>query len=63
MSQDYKRYVGAQIGIHNPRGERVGQVGRLRNREFFYVVVPSGFEWSSAAGGRPGPLLDRSGAH
>lgn len=31
------RYVGARIGIHNNRGERVGTVGRLRNRE--YVVV------------------------
>ncbi len=34
---DSKRYVGAQIGIHNPAGEKVGVVGRLRNRE--YVVV------------------------
>ena len=25
---DSKRYVGAQIGIHNPRGERVGRVSR-----------------------------------
>ncbi len=31
------RYVGARIGIHNPAGERVGSVGRLRNVE--YVVV------------------------
>jgi len=31
------RYVGARIGIHNPAGERVGTVGRLRNIE--YVVV------------------------
>jgi adenine-specific DNA-methyltransferase len=31
------RYVGARIGIHNPAGERVGSVGRLRNLE--YVVV------------------------
>lgn len=35
---DFKRYVGAQIGIHNPRGERVGKVGHLRNKEFLYVV-------------------------
>jgi len=35
---DYKRYVGAQIGIHNPRGERVGVVGHLRNTEVLYVV-------------------------
>ncbi len=31
------RYVGARIGIHNPAGERVGTVGRLRNIE--YVIV------------------------
>jgi adenine-specific DNA-methyltransferase len=34
------RYVGARIGIHNPAGERVGTVGRLRNLE--YVVVAGG---------------------
>jgi adenine-specific DNA-methyltransferase len=31
------RYVGARIGIHNPAGQKVGTVGRLRNVE--YVVV------------------------
>ena len=35
---DFKRYVGAQIGIHNPAGERVGEVGRLRNVEFLFLV-------------------------
>ena len=38
LEQDYKRYVGAQIGIHNPKGERVGKVSHLRNKEFIYVV-------------------------
>lgn len=38
FSVDYKRYVGAQIGIHNPRGERVGKVSHLRNREFLFLV-------------------------
>ena len=37
---DARRYVGARIGIHNPRGEKVGTVGRLRNREFLFVVGP-----------------------
>ena len=37
-SFDYKRYVGAQIGIHNPKGERVGTVSHLRNREHVFVV-------------------------
>ena len=34
----FKRYVGAQIGIHNPQGEKVGTVSHLRNKEFVYVV-------------------------
>lgn len=35
---DYKRYVGAQIGIHNLKGEKVGKVSHLRNKEYIYVV-------------------------
>lgn len=35
----HDRYVGAKIGIHNPRGERVGTVGRLRNVEYLYVLT------------------------
>jgi len=35
---DYKRYVGAQIGIHNPRGEKVGRVSHLRNKEHLYIL-------------------------
>jgi adenine-specific DNA-methyltransferase len=38
VAHDYKRYVGAQIGIYNPAGEKVGRVGHLRNREFLFVV-------------------------
>ncbi len=34
----YKRYVGAQIGIYNPSGNLVGEVGHLRNVEYIYVV-------------------------
>jgi adenine-specific DNA-methyltransferase len=37
---DSKRYVGAQIGIHNLRGERVGRVSHLRNTEVLFVVGP-----------------------
>lgn len=36
---DYKRYVGAQIGIYNPSGERVGKVSHLRNKEYLYTVT------------------------
>ena len=32
------RYVGARIGIHNPKGEKVGSVGRLRNVEYLFAV-------------------------
>ena len=33
-----RRYVGAQIGIHNLRGERVGEVGHLKNTEWLFVA-------------------------
>jgi len=35
---DHPRYVGARIGIHNPRGEKVGTVGRTRNTECLFLV-------------------------
>jgi len=38
LAFDSKRYVGAQIGIHNPGGEKVGTVGRLRNVEYLLVA-------------------------
>jgi adenine-specific DNA-methyltransferase len=38
IENDFKRYVGAQIGIHNPEGERVGTVSHLRNTEYIYVA-------------------------
>lgn len=39
---DFKRYVGAQIGIYNPSGELVGEVSHLRNKEFIFVVGTEG---------------------
>ena len=36
----YRRYVGAQIGIYNPRGEKVGRVSHLANRERLFVCGP-----------------------
>ncbi len=33
-----KRYVGAQIGIHSPQGEVVGEVSHLRNTEWLFVA-------------------------
>jgi adenine-specific DNA-methyltransferase len=37
-SHDYKRYVGAQIGIYNPSGEKVGKVSHLHNQEHLFLV-------------------------
>lgn len=39
IENDFKRYVGAQIGIHNPQGEKVGKVSHLRNKEYVYVAA------------------------
>jgi adenine-specific DNA-methyltransferase len=38
LTFDRKRYVGAQIGIHGPTGEKVGTVSRLRNIEYVFVA-------------------------
>lgn len=34
----HPRYVGHQIGVYNPKGERVGTPGPARNREHLFVV-------------------------
>ena len=39
VEKDFKRYVGAQIGVHNPKGEKVGRVSHLRNVERMYVAA------------------------
>jgi adenine-specific DNA-methyltransferase len=39
---DSKRYVGAQIGIHDPRGRKVGTVSHLRNTEYLVVAGSAG---------------------
>ena len=41
LAFDSKRYVGAQIGIHNPSGERVGKVSHTRNFEYVLVAGPT----------------------
>jgi adenine-specific DNA-methyltransferase len=38
IENDFKRYVGAQIGIYNPQGEKVGKISHLRNKEYVYIV-------------------------
>lgn len=37
---DSRRYVGAQIGIHGPSGDKVGRVSHLRNTELLFVAGP-----------------------
>ena len=41
---DYKRYVGAKIGIHNKKGKKVGKVSHLENKEYLYVLNFKGEE-------------------
>lgn len=38
LAFDSKRYVGAQIGIYNPQGQKVGKVSHLRNLEYVLVA-------------------------
>jgi adenine-specific DNA-methyltransferase len=35
---DFKRYVGAKIGIHNNKGKKVGKVSHLKNIEHIIVA-------------------------
>ena len=39
IERDFKRYVGAQIGIHDLQGKKVGSVSHLRNKEYLYIVA------------------------
>ena len=40
LAFESKRYVGAQIGIYNPDGEKVGRVSHLQNVEYVLVAGP-----------------------
>jgi adenine-specific DNA-methyltransferase len=42
LAFDSKRYVGAQIGVYNPDGKKVGRVGRTRNTEYVVIAGPAG---------------------
>ena len=37
LAFDSRRYVGAQIGIHNPQGKKVGKVSHLHNLEYMVL--------------------------
>jgi adenine-specific DNA-methyltransferase len=42
---EQRRYIGHRIGVYNPRGERVGTPGRVRNHEHLFVVgAPAGMD-------------------
>ncbi len=60
VSTDFKRYVGAQIGIFNPRGEKVGKVSHLRNKEMLFVVSPDPHRADRAAEAAARSLGDAS---
>lgn len=40
LAFDSRRYVGAQIGVYNPAGTKVGAVSHLRNHEYVVVAGP-----------------------
>jgi adenine-specific DNA-methyltransferase len=40
LAVDHPRYVGSRIGIHNPRGEKVGSVSHVRNNELLVLAGP-----------------------
>lgn len=60
---DAKRYVGAQIGIHDVTGRKVGTPGRLRNVEHVVLAGPRDRVTAAVRAveelgqGRPGPQL------
>jgi len=41
LTRPHKRYIGAQIGIYNPKGERVGTVSHTTNHEFLFIATKS----------------------
>lgn len=56
LSYDSKRYVGAQIGIHNRSGHKVGTVKKLRNTEYV-IVAGDTARVEAAAGAATHPTL------
>lgn len=52
LAFDSRRYVGAQIGIHDLNGQRVGTPGRLHNVEYLVIAgdIPPGFRSVASVG-------------
>ena len=38
VEKDFKRYIGSTIGIHSPKGHKVGEISHVRNKEYLFVV-------------------------
>lgn len=57
---DSKRYVGAQIGIFNPSGEKVGKVSHLRNQEYVFVAGDHDVVEAAARATHVGPPSDET---
>jgi len=41
LSRRHRRYIGAVIGVYNPRGEKVGTTSHTENTEFLFVATQS----------------------
>src|SRR5262249_20903808 len=67
LGVDFKRYVGAQIGIYNPSGVKIGKASPLRNRELLFFVDCEGrskvdlTRIAEAPAGRPLDALAEAG--
>lgn len=57
---DRKRYVGAQIGIHNRKGVRVGTVSHLRNTEYLFIAGSRDRVENAIAAATEEPVLARA---
>lgn len=50
IARGFRRYVGARIGIYNPKGEKVGRISHTTNTEYLYVVTPGNARWNPPSG-------------
>lgn len=57
---DRRRYVGAQIGIHNRKGVRVGTVSHLRNTEYLFIAGSTQRVENAVAAATREPALERA---
>ena len=53
---DSQRYVGAQIGIFSPAGEKVGRVSHLRNVEYVFIAGPTDKVAAGMSAAQTGPV-------